>query len=770
MTPRFFTATAATVLSLLYLAMGCAQAPDVSTSQAELTTGWLRWRGPLQNGTSLETGLPEQLTMDGESGFWTVDVSGRGTPVIANGRVYAMAYEGEGPDHRELVLCLDENTGRKIWEHRFADFLTDVIYYRYAIGSPAIDPETGNVYALTTAGLLNCFSADGDLLWQHSMLSEYGRLTFPNGRTGAPIIDGDLAIVHVPTSGWGPQAPARDRFFAFDKRTGVLAWSSTPGGPPKDASFSCPVVTWENGKRVLFAGLAGGNLVCVNVNTGDPIWRFRMATGGMSSSPVLYKNSIIAIHGKENLDSSAIGRMVSIQRGAEPESGKGPVELDRSSEVWRNDLVAFTSSPVLVGDRLYQTVWTGDLHCVNADTGESLWHEKLAPDQIHASPVWGDGKLYVPMNNGSFYVIRPSDSGPEILQKLQLDGNCLGAPAISGGRIYVHTTEKLYCFPGGSGEILADDERSVSAVVAPAVADAPAPGAPVRLQAMPADVVAQPGDTIVYRARSLDANGLAVAPVEAGLELDGLPDEGVGVASTGGEVRVSLLDSCEPAALNLNATAAGLSGPARLRIVPSIPFSDDFEDATLAPHPKEQGVQFAPPRPYWVGAKLKWEIREREGEKVLAKTLDRPLFQRSMSMIGHPSMSNYTIQADILTDGNRRTMSAAGVVNQRYLILLKGNHQELEVSTNMWVFKRNVKFRWKANKWYRLKARVDVAEDGSGFVRAKAWPRDEDEPAEWTIEVPHPRMHTHGSPGVYGFSPQSRFRVYIDNISVTPNE
>ena len=37
----------------------------------------------------------------------------------------------------------------------------------------------------------------------------------------------------------------------------------------------------------------------------------------------------------------------------------------------------------------------------------------------------------------------------------------------------------------------------------------------------------------------------------------------------------------------------------------------------------------------------------------------------------------------------------------------------------------------------RLKTRVDVADDGSGVVRAKAWPRDEAEPEAWTIEVPH---------------------------------
>jgi hypothetical protein len=76
---------------------------------------------------------------------------------------------------------------------------------------------------------------------------------------------------------------------------------------------------------------------------------------------------------------------------------------------------------------------------------------------------------------------------------------------------------------------------------------------------------------------------------------------------------------------------------------------------------------------------------------------------------------------------------------------------------------------WQPKVWFTLKARVDVAPDGSGVVRAKAWKRGEPEPATWTIEAPHKHAHTEGSPGVYGFSLQSQFAVHVDNIIVTPN-
>jgi hypothetical protein len=181
-------------------------------------------------------------------------------------------------------------------------------------------------------------------------------------------------------------------------------------------------------------------------------------------------------------------------------------------------------------------------------------------------------------------------------------------------------------------------------------------------------------------------------------------------------------------------------------------------------------VTFAYPPGYWIGGRLKWEIREHEGSKVLRKTLDNPLFQRCTSLIGDAGMSNYTMQIDLMTEGNRRTMSNAGVVNQRYLIELKGNYQELEVSSNVDRLKIGVPYKWRAGVWYTLKTRVDLDERGDGVVRAKVWPRTEPEPESWTLEVPQRHAHATGAPSIYGFAPQSRFPVYVDNIIVTPND
>jgi outer membrane protein assembly factor BamB len=125
------------------------------------------------------------------------------------------------------------------------------------------------------------------------------------------------------------------------------------------------------------------------------------------------------------------------------------------------------------------------------------------------------------------------------------------------------------------------------------------------------------------------------------------------------------------------------------------------------------------------------------------------------------------VQADVMSDGNRRKMSEVGIINQHYLIVLKGNEQKLEVNSNQERLRVAKDFRWSPNVWYRLKARVDSSPDGSAVVRAKAWKRDDPEPEQWTLEVPHRTAHQNGSPGLFGFSPQD-MRVYIDNVEVVP--
>src|ERR1043165_2307975 len=140
----FLTSMKISILSTLFAAFALA-APGAPVK------GWLTWRGPNQNGSSSEKGLPDKI--DPAKPLWSADFPGQSTPVIANGKVYIMGYLGEGPDLQEGVACFDAESGKQLWEQRYSDFLSDTIYLRYATSSPSVDPETGNVYMQGTQGI-----------------------------------------------------------------------------------------------------------------------------------------------------------------------------------------------------------------------------------------------------------------------------------------------------------------------------------------------------------------------------------------------------------------------------------------------------------------------------------------------------------------------------------------------------------------------------------------------------------------------------------------
>jgi outer membrane protein assembly factor BamB len=773
---------------------------DAAPKAGKVVEGWLDWRGPLQTGVSLEKGLPEKI--DVKAALWTADFPGQSAPVIANGKLYIMGYLGEGPELQEGVACFDAETGKMLWKQLFNDFLSDVVYLRYANSCPSIDPETGNVYIQNSSGIFAALTADGKLLWKHSMMEEFGRMTFPNNRTASPLIDKDLVITRGITTAWGAYGPPGDRFYAFDKKSGELVWSSAPGGLPQDNTFSHPWLSFLNGKRVLYSAGGDSTLLCLNVRTGEPLFRTPVAKagakGGINAAVVEYKGNIILTHESENIDTSEVGRMAAfkIPQEIKPPSPQAPQEFaTKELEQWRNPVGALASSPVLVGDRIYQVNGTGDLVAVNAADGKVLWKKKLGIEQRQSSPFYADGKLYIAMyvaaktggeaggsdtaGDGELFVVKPGDTDAEILSRTILVGKCYGSPIGYNGKIYIQTEKKLYCF-GKKG-------KSAGLAAAPEPEKWPAPGEKKKLQIVPYEVLLNPGSKQSFKIRTLDANGFTVEdnidPKSVKWDKFIPPTALVKVTANGsfdadGQLVADATNA--PSAGQFEAVLGDLKGYIKARILPGLPLTQDFEkyelnQDTSKPPPPGVPNQLEPPTPFaypplpWNAARFRFEVRDKDGNKALVKTIDNKRTQRGMIFINRADLKNYTAEADVMSEGNKRKMSEVGLVNQRYLIVMKGNAQALEVSSNQELFLKSVPFKWSPNEWYHLKTRVDVKADGSGVVRAKAWKKGDPEPEAWTIEVPHKHAHQEGSPGLFSFTPQEQ-RAWIDNIVVTPNK
>lgn len=732
----------------------------------QVNKDWLFWRGPTGGGVSAQSNLPDSLSAN--SLLWEYAIQGGGVPVVAGGKAYQFGYYGVGNELQEALVCFDASSGEVLWERLHSDFISDIVYNRYGVGAACIDSATGNVYFQTSPGLLIGYDSDGNKLWERSLMEEFARLTFPNGRTGGPCVDGDLVIIHAITANWGKQGPARDRFYAFDKKSGDLVWSSTPGITPKDSSFS--PLTFEDlpgGRRVFYSGTGCGHIVCIDARTGQALWRFQMSYGGVNSGVVIHEDYVIAVHGKENIDSSNIGRMVAIKKPITlPSLNEDLIVLNKDSEVWRNNSIeAFTSSPVYRDGRLYVTIKRGELVCLAADSGEEIWTLKLAPDQVHASPTWADGKLYVPMFDGRVSVVKDRGNEAEILSQMQLEGSCLSAPSVAHGRVFVQSKKKLYCFGTSKTApafISHKKDQNFSSKV------------PFSLQVVPAEFSIKSGSALPFKVYSLNKNGKRIEEVKEGLTWEKwIPPTAKVQSVVDAEITSNgILVASKNAKLSAGALRVSngkLFGITRGRVLQDLPYSENFETGFTLSQKSSDQISFSYAPLSWLGARMRWQIQNLNGNMVAGNTLDRVLFQRAINFVGHKDMANYTAQAEVMTDGDRRIKSNIGLINQRYIFALIGNSQKLEVVSNYDRFRHSVPFSFKTNTWYHLKTRVDILKGGTGMIRAKAWLKGDAEPSDWTLEASHINPHLHGAPGVYAMSPQSKKKVYFDNLLISYN-
>ena len=693
---------------------------------------WPSWRGPAQNGVSEETGLVKSW-----SPIWHAEFTSRSTPIVLDGRVFVIGRRGEGISQEGVVAAFDAQDGTLLWEHAYNIFHTTIPFNRVGWASLAGDPETGYVYAHTVSGLFLCFDRDGKVVWSRSLTEEFGRISGYGGRVHTPVVDEDLVIISYLSSNWGSHTPGRHRYFAFDKRSGEVVWIATPGGRPLDTTYSVPVVATINGVRLLIGGNADGSIYAVKIRTGEMVWGFKLSRRGINSSVVVASDKVYAAHSEENLDNTALGRVVCIDA-----TGQG--DVTNTHEVWRYDGVfAGYTSPVVHDGRLYIIDNSANIHALDAETGQVHWIHNIGTVG-KGSPVWADGRLYAPEVNGRFAIVAPSSDTAETLDLAEIampDGRpaeLFGSPAIAYSRIYLSTEAGVYC--------LGDPEAQfkVAGTAANYPREQASPDAtPAHLQIIPAEVVAQPGARVSFRARAFDAHGRLIGPVEAERSLAGA----VGQLDDN-----TLVLADAPSGGKIVASAGELTAEARIAVLPPPTYSEDFEGFA------------ADASPVWVGTGSKFKVREMEGNKVLVKPPAARGLHRANTYLGAPDMAGYTIQADLFGTKKRRAVPDMGLIAQRYTLDMMGYHQQLQIRT--WAAElrmaTTVPFAWEPGVWYTMKMQVEIEGD-KAHIRGKVWPRDEPEPATWSIQAVDPLPNRSGSPGIYGYSPAE---IYYDNLKV----
>lgn len=376
-----------------------------------------QFRGPGGLGISKETNLPGKWSST-ENIRWKASLPGYGlsNPVIANGRVYVTAtaaYEQK----REVVICFDVKTGKKLWERQVWATGTTQCHKKTNMAAPTPITDGDRVYALFATGDLVCYDKDGDLVWYRSLVGDYPTIGNNVGMASSPTIWNDLILVCMENVG--------ESFAAgIDKRTGENRWRIER---PRKINWVSPVVVQNSGQpEVVFHGSTG--IDAHDPATGKKKWSApKQSVTGYAS--LTYGDGVVFAPG-EKFTAFRLGKT-----GAEPEV------------LWQSiKMRPGYCSPIAHDGLVYVVAGGGVVNCADAKTGEILWTHRLeAGGSYTASPLLGDGKLYVTNEAGVTTVLQTGRKEAKVLATNAISDTILASPVASDGAIFLRSDSALYC-------------------------------------------------------------------------------------------------------------------------------------------------------------------------------------------------------------------------------------------------------------------------------------------------------------------------------------
>jgi outer membrane protein assembly factor BamB len=409
--------------SILALAVGLialALFAGLNVPAGESSAGsWTQWGGPHQEFRAPSKGLAQEWPADGPTKLWSRELGeGYSAILVEGGRLYTMYREGEN----EVVVCLNAEGGKTIWEHKYAASPHEGHVHQFGDGprsTPLIDGKM--LYTVGVSGMMHALDkSSGKVAWSHDLWEEFGGTVLQHGYSSSPIPYKNTIIALV---GGEDQS-----IVAFDKKDGSVKWK----GLSFKNSYSTPRVLDVAGEEQLIAFMAD-EVIGVDPDNGELKWSFPHQNQWEQniSMPIRIDENHLFISspmvGAKGLKLTRDGEKINVE------------------EVWSTRKIQFYhATTVREGDYVYGSTGTRTpafMSALNMKTGEIAWRKR---GYAKANCVGADGRLIILDEDGMLYLTTatPDDlvmhSKVELLSKVSWT-----VPTVVGKTLYVRDKTEI---------------------------------------------------------------------------------------------------------------------------------------------------------------------------------------------------------------------------------------------------------------------------------------------------------------------------------------
>jgi len=378
---------------------------------------WGTFRGPGSNGIAMNTTAPLEWDLAAGTNIkWKIENPKHGTnsPVVWGNKMFI-----SGGDEEEFnVYCYDTETGELNWSKSVGP------YPNSPKELPEVSGETGyaactmalhgeQVFAVFANGDIASLDFDGNELWGINL----GLPENSYGHSSSLVAYEDKLFVQMDDM----EVP---HLLALNVATGKEEWMVER----ETVSWASPIIVQtEQGPQLIVNSTV--NVDSYNPADGTLLWTQECLDGEVAPSPA-YSNGVVFV-------ANEFAYATAIELG-------GSAEAVESKIRWQYDeYLPEVASPIGDGERFYFGTSVGDIVCIDATTGEELWVEEVETG-FYSSPILVGDKIYMADMDGNMYIVKAA-AEYELIKMIEMGEETLATPAYLHNRIYLRTTENLYC-------------------------------------------------------------------------------------------------------------------------------------------------------------------------------------------------------------------------------------------------------------------------------------------------------------------------------------